>query len=128
VPAPEIRLADLRLRAEQLRRKGLSSVEIDRAVGVDLILAECDVRCAKSGLKTLEADIELLDLELQASKGRLEAASRAYDLAGQRLLLATALADSAASEGQSAEARALAAQKEEFEAALGGVGVQASSK
>ncbi len=124
VPAAEFRLAQLRSRAEGMRRKGLTSTEIDRAIGADLIIAGCDVQCSKAGVATIRSDIALLELELEAAKRRLDSASQQYDMAGQRLLLAKDLAQTAAAEGTSAEARSLAVQKEHYEAALGGVGAQ----
>lgn len=125
VPAAEIRLAELRSRAEGMRRKGLTSTEIDRAIGADLIIAGCDVQCSKAGVATVRSDIALLTLELEAAKRRLDSASQQYDMAGQRLLLAKDLAQTAAAEGTSAEARSLAVQKEHYEAALGGIGASA---
>lgn len=107
-------LAKLRRREAELRASGATPVEVERAVGDDIALAQLEVSAARASIKTIEAEIELVTLRRREAEARIESASDGIAAAGQQLLHASALCDTAGATARAAQAQAIARRKAEL--------------
>jgi hypothetical protein len=110
----EALLTTLRRREAELRTKGVSEAEIDRALGDQIALAELERNAARASLKTLKAEIELVSARKQESQARIITAEQRMSAAGQQLLHASALCDTAGAAAREAQAHAIARRKAEL--------------
>jgi hypothetical protein len=110
----EARVLKLERRQAELRRRGVTEQEIDRALGDELALAELDASASRAAIKTGEAELELLALRKQECEKRIAAANEAIAVAGQQLLHANALCEKAGASARMAEAHAIARRKAEL--------------
>lgn len=106
--------AQLQRRQIEMRAKGLSEKEIDNAIGDDLALAQLDATTARSTIKTLEAELELIGQRRQEANRRIAAANERKSVASQELLTARTLCDKAGAAARAAEAHAVAKRKAEL--------------
>ncbi len=105
----------LYLDGEFLDRDTGGKGEVDRAIGDEIVLAQHDASAARASIKTAEAELELIALRRQEAEARLAAANDAIAAAGQQLLHASALCESAGASARMAEATAIARRKAELE-------------
>jgi hypothetical protein len=108
-------LVALRRREAQLREKGVSEREIDRAIGDQIALTQLEASAARAQIKTIKAELELLGVRKQQAGARLAAAEEGIAVAGQQLIHASALCDTAGASARMAEAHAKARRKAELE-------------
>jgi len=102
-------------RVAELRAKGVSERELTDSYGDKLALAELEANSARSSIKTIRAEIELIGIMKQEAQTRVKSASDGIAVAGQQLLTASALCDKAGASARMAEATAIAKRKAELE-------------
>jgi hypothetical protein len=108
-------LASLKRREAELRAKGVTEREIDKALGDQIVLTQLEANAARAQIKTIKAEIELLAISEQEASARIASASDGIAVSGQQLIHASALCDTAGASARMAEAHAIAKRKAELE-------------
>lgn len=108
-------LAALHRRAAELKARGVSDREIERSLGDEMALAQLEASMARASLKTIRAELEMLNQRKQLSQAKIATAQEGVAAAGQQLLHASALCDTAGAEARMAEAHAIARRKAELQ-------------
>jgi chromosome segregation ATPase len=108
-------LGQLRRREAELRARGVTDKEIDKALGESIALTQLEASSARAQIKTIKTALELLEVRKQEASARINSATEGIAVAGSQLLHASALCDTAGASARMAEAHSMAKRRAELE-------------